>query len=112
MPMETRSVQGCDRGGSKTGTEECAVLSYEKISEILKAIAHPTRMEIIVRLREDGCNVSEIQKNLGLPQSTISQHLRILKNAGVLSSRREGTKVCYNVEMKEIISMIEALGRD
>ncbi|MGD9142192.1 MAG: metalloregulator ArsR/SmtB family transcription factor [bacterium] len=88
------------------------MLSYEKISEILKAIAHPTRMEIIVRLREDGCNVSEIQKNLGLPQSTISQHLRILKNAGVLSSRREGTKVCYNVEMKEIISIIEALGRD
>jgi ArsR family transcriptional regulator len=87
------------------------MLSYERRSQILKAIGHPVRMEIIVRLRADGCNVSEIQKNLGLPQSTISQHLRILKNAGVLSSRREGNKVCYTVEMKEVPEIIRMLGR-
>lgn len=87
------------------------MVSYERRSQILKAIAHPARMEIIVRLKEDGCNVSEIQNNLGLPQSTISQHLRVLKNAGILSSRREGTKVCYTVEMKEVMSIIRALGR-
>ena len=109
MPTQDELVQGYDCDGKKAGTEECAVLSFEQISEILKAIAHPARMEIIVRLKEDGCNVSEIQRNLGLPQSTISQHLRVLKNAGVLSSRREGTKVCYNVEMKEVIRIIEAL---
>jgi len=93
------------------GQGECTVLSYERRSQILKAIAHPARMEIIVRLKEDGCNVSEIQKNLGLPQSTISQHLRVLKSAGVLSSRREGTRVCYNVEMKEVIDIIRSLER-
>lgn len=85
------------------------MLSYEKGSELLKAIAHPVRMEMIVRLKADGCNVSEIQKNLNLPQSTISQHLRILKNAGVLSSRREGTRVCYTVEMKEVLEIIKML---
>ena len=85
------------------------MLSYEKGSELLKAIAHPVRMEMIVRLKADGCNVSEIQKNLGLPQSTISQHLRILKNAGVLSSRREGTRVCYTVERKEVLEIIKML---
>ena len=85
------------------------MLSYEKGSELLKAIAHPVRMEMLVRLKADGCNVSEIQKNLGLPQSTISQHLRILKNAGVLSSRRDGTRVCYTVEKKEVLEIIEML---
>jgi DNA-binding transcriptional ArsR family regulator len=85
------------------------MVGYEKGSELLKALAHPVRMEIIVRLKEDGCNVTEIQKNLGLPQSTISQHLRILKTAGVLSRRREGTRVCYAIEKKEILDIIRML---
>ena len=88
---------------------ESAMVGYEKGSELLKAVAHPVRMEIIVRLKEDGCNVTEIQKNLGLPQSTISQHLRILKSAGVLSSRREGTRVCYAIEKKEVLDIIRML---
>jgi len=87
------------------------MLSYEERSEILRAIAHPARMEIIVRLEADGCNVSKIQKTLGLPQSTISQHLRVLKNAGVVSSQREGTKVCYKIEIKLVREIIEKLGR-
>jgi len=85
------------------------MVGFEKGSELLKAVAHPVRMEIVVRLKADGCNVTEIQKNLGLPQSTISQHLRILKNAGVLSSRREGTKVCYTIEKKEVLDIIRLL---
>ena len=93
------------------GQGEGTVFSYERRSQILKAIAHPARMEIIVRLKEDGCNVSEIQKNLGLPQSTISQHLRVLKNAGILSSRRNGTKVCYALEMKKVRRIVKMLGR-
>lgn len=87
------------------------MLTYERGSELLKAIAHPVRMEIVVRLKADGCNVSEIQKNLGLPQSTISQHLRVLKTAGVLSSRREGTKVCYTIEKQEVLEIIRILRR-
>jgi DNA-binding transcriptional ArsR family regulator len=83
--------------------------AYERGSELLKAIAHPVRIEIIARLKADGCNVSEIQKNLGLPQSTVSQHLKILRNAGVLSSRREGNKVCYTIEKKEVLEIIRIL---
>ena len=85
--------------------------AYERGSELLKAIAHPVRIEIIVGLKADGCNVSEIQRNLGLPQSTISQHLRVLKNAGILSSRREGTKVCYKIEIEEVLQIIRMLER-
>ena len=83
--------------------------NYVETSEILKALSHPARLEIIDRLEENGCNVSKIQKNIGLPQSTISQHLKILKNAGIIKSRREGTKVCYEIVIKEVRSIIRML---
>lgn len=86
------------------------MISYEKCSNILKAIAHPTRLEIIYRInKKDGCNVSRIQENLGLPQSTISQHLKTLKNAGILDSERDGTTVCYKLKNNEIMNIIEVL---
>ncbi|MBN2587643.1 MAG: winged helix-turn-helix transcriptional regulator [Candidatus Fermentibacteraceae bacterium] len=83
--------------------------SFEEQSRILKALAHPHRLEIVMRLKEDGCSVSEIQDNLGLPQSTISHHLLILKNAGVLSSRREGTVVCYSIEIEAVNEILGIL---
>ena len=83
--------------------------SIEEQSRILKAVAHPHRMEIIMRLKGDGCNVSEIQNSMDLPQSTISHHLLILKNAGILSSRREGTTVCYSIEIEGIKRILDIL---
>ncbi|RKZ07470.1 transcriptional regulator [Candidatus Fermentibacteria bacterium] len=68
-------------------------------------------MELVTRLKVDGCNVSEIQGNMGLPQSTISHHLLILKNAGILTSRREGTTVCYSIEIEEIKEILDILAR-
>ena len=70
---------------------------YEKISKLLKALSHPARLRIVEGLLKDECNVSQIQKKLVLPQATISQHLRILKEAGIIKGRRERTKVCYKV---------------
>lgn len=81
--------------------------SIEEQCRILKAIAHPDRIEIILGLREDGCNVTEIQTRLGLPQSTISHHLIMLKNLGILKSRRMGTMVCYCVEMEGVKKILE-----
>ncbi len=70
---------------------------YEKTSEILKALSHPARLQIAAGLLKNECNVSEIQEKLGLPQSTTSRHLRILKDAGIIKGRREGTVICYKV---------------
>ena len=50
---------------------------------------------------------TKIQKELGLPQSTISQHLRILKNADIIKSRREGTKTCYKVIDVRVRKIVE-----
>jgi len=84
-------------------------LSYEQISETLKALAHPARLKIVVGLLKDECNVAQIQKVLGLPQSTISQHLRTLKNAGIIKGRKEGTKTCYRVIDAQVRKILEII---
>jgi len=85
-------------------------LNYEEISETFKALAHPARLKMVVGLIKDECNVTQIRKVLRLPQSTISQHLRTLKNAGIIKGRREGTKTCYrviNMRVKKIVEIIK-----
>ena len=84
---------------------------YEEISEMFKALAHPARLKMVVGLVKDECNVAQIQKTLGLPQSTISQHLRILRNAGIIKGRREGNKTCYrviDVRVRKIVEIIKS----
>jgi len=66
-------------------------------SELLKSISHPKRLEIINLLREQELSVSEIQIMLDLPQANLSQHLMILREAGVVKVRREGKQVFYKI---------------
>ena len=82
---------------------------YEKVSETMKALAHPARLKIVTGLLKDECNVAQIQKVLGLPQSTISQHLRTLKNVGIIKGRREGTKICYRVIDMRVRKIVEII---
>ena len=84
---------------------------YEGFSEVLKSIAHPVRLQIIAGLIENECNVSRMQKILNLPQSTISQHLKVLKNSGVIVGRREKTKVCYRVVDNRVKIIIKIINR-
>jgi len=84
---------------------------YEEIGETFKALAHPARLKMVVGLIKDECNVAQIQKVLRLPQSTISQHLRVLKNAGIIKGRREGTKICYRVIDKRVRKIMELIRR-
>ncbi len=82
---------------------------YEQISEKLKALGHPARLQIIVGIMENECNVSQIQEALGLPQSTISQHLKTLKSSGIIRGRKEGTKICYRVIDTTVRQIMEIL---
>ena len=86
-------------------------VNHEKVSETLKALAHPARLKIVAGLLKDECNVAQIQKALGLPQSTISQHLRILKNADIIKGRREGNKTCYRVIDARVRKIVEIIKR-
>lgn len=85
---------------------------YDKKADKLKALAHPHRLCIIKGLIEGGCNVTKIQECLGLPQSTVSQHLSKLKAAGIIDGERKGLEVCYSVIDDDIINIAKILLKD
>ncbi|MBN2058394.1 MAG: winged helix-turn-helix transcriptional regulator [Candidatus Saganbacteria bacterium] len=71
---------------------------YNKnLAEVFKALGHPVRLTIARGLCQNKCNVNKIVGRLGLPQPTISQHLRILKAAGIITGERKGVEICYRV---------------
>lgn len=85
-------------------------ISFEKDSEILKALGHPVRLKMVFGLiHYNECNVNEIVDELKLPQSTVSQHLSILKNRGIIISRKEGVKTCYKVVNEKVLEIVEVL---
>lgn len=77
--------------------EDIKKTDFSKEADILKTIGHPIRLKIIAGLLQSECCVSNIWGCLDLPQAVISQHLSILRNKGVVSGRRDGNKVIYNV---------------
>ena len=84
-------------------------MQYEKYSKILKALAHPLRLKMVDLLLNDECCVTDVTNVLGVPQSTTSQHLNVLKNSGVVYPKKYGTKTCYVVNdevTKEIIAIL------
>jgi DNA-binding transcriptional ArsR family regulator len=79
-------------------------------AEILKVLGHPIRLKIVAGLCIQECNVKHIWECLGLPQATVSQHLALLKNKGIISGKREGVEVHYSVVDPFARRIIELLG--
>lgn len=84
--------------------------SLEKAAAMLKAIAHPVRITIV------GCleygqkkTVTEIHKQLGIEQSTASHHLGILKDKGVLGSKREGKNTMYFLKHENLKTILNCV---
>ncbi len=68
----------------------------EHLSSLAKALAHPARVKILHLLaRTPGCIGGDIVEAVGLAQSTVSEHLRILKAAGVITGEIDPPRVCY-----------------
>ena len=85
-----------------------ATKSYEftsrenKLAKILKALAHPARIAILTLLaKKQTCMCGDIVEELPLSQSTVSQHLKELKDAGLIKGEIDGVKVCYCIDPKE-----------
>lgn len=80
---------------------------YSEITEKFKALAHPARLMIIANLMERECCVGEVQKCLSLSQPNVSQHLGVLKEAGIIVGRREKNKICYKISDNRIINILK-----
>jgi DNA-binding transcriptional ArsR family regulator len=88
------------------------VRQLENAANMLKAIAHPMRIAILSFL-EDGAKltVSEIHEKLGIEQSTTSHHLGILKDKGVLISKREGKNTYYSLKHDSLKNITDCISR-
>lgn len=70
-----------------------------RLAVMLKAIAHPARIAILQEIiKSNTCICGDLVDELGLAQPTISQHLKELKNAGLIQGTIEGVSVCYCIE--------------
>lgn len=72
-----------------------------QLAIMLKALAHPARIAILQQIiKANACVCGNLVDELGLAQATISQHLKELKNAGLIQGTIEGASVCYCIEPK------------
>ncbi len=69
----------------------------DKASRALKAMAHPIRLKILCTLGDEEISVQDIVEKVGTSQSNISQHLAILRDKGILTSRKDANRVYYRV---------------
>jgi len=83
--------------------------NYDREAEILKVLGHPIRLKIVSGLMSRTCNVKRIWECLGLPQATVSQHLALLKNKGIIEGQREGVEVFYSVVSEKVRKVISAI---
>ena len=75
---------------------------FQMHAEICKTLSNPIRLEILSRLRDGKKSVNEIASLTGVRQATVSQHLAVLRQRGVVSTRREGINVYYDVANPKI----------
>lgn len=80
------------------------------MAEIFNALAHPSRLEILDLLRDGEACVCHIQAMLEQRQAYISQHLNVLRQAGLVASRKEGLRVYYQVSDPRLYEVIDQVG--
>ena len=84
---------------------------YESLANACKALSHPARLAILQTLAHRGtCICGEIVEVMPLSQATVSQHLKILKNADLISGEIKGQKSCYCINTKTMAELREKFG--
>jgi ArsR family transcriptional regulator len=81
----------------------------ERASRSLKAMSHPLRLKILCTLGDGEVSVQEIVEIVGTSQSNISQHLAILKDKGILASRKDANRVYYRVGDNRTLRLIDMM---
>lgn len=83
--------------------------SYAKWADILKTLGHPIRIRIVESLLDAEKCVGTIWANLDLPQSTVSQHLSLLRSKGIVQHERCGSKVKYFLKDRRIVEIMKLI---
>jgi len=80
---------------------------YNRRSQVIKALAHPSRLYIVDRLAEREYCVNELTSLIGSEMSTVSKHLSVLKNAGVVKDEKRGASIYYSLRVPCILNFFK-----
>jgi len=83
----------------------------EMYVRIYKALAHPIRIKIVRMLRDGPQCVCILNENVEFSQSNLSQHLKILKDAGILKTEKDGIRILYSIKDEEVKKLLEITGK-
>ncbi|MCF8303584.1 MAG: metalloregulator ArsR/SmtB family transcription factor [Bacteroidales bacterium] len=88
------------------------IIKLESAASKLRAIAHPMRIAILELLNDNNkMSVTDIYKKLNIEQASASHHLNILKNKGVLVSKRDGKKIHYSLKSNTLNEIVHCINR-
>ena len=83
----------------------------EKISLLLHTLGQPVRIRILLAISDDEACVCHLETMLGLRQAYISQHLMAMRNAGILTTRRDGRFIFYQLKNKQLLDLTKLAGK-
>ena len=83
--------------------------SAERASRLLKALANPTRLMLLCELSQRESCVSELEQQVGIQQPTLSQQLGVLREEGLVTTRREGKQIYYAIASREAMAVMQVL---
>ena len=83
--------------------------TYQTQAQLFKVLMHPTRLAILDELRHGEQCVCHMEAKFGLRQAYISQHLMVLRDAGLVTDRRDGWNIYYQVNKPDIFQVIDAM---
>jgi DNA-binding transcriptional ArsR family regulator len=105
VPVLTLSRPSCSADGRRDGSA-----SLDAVAVVAHGFAHCARVDIVRRLAECGpLVVGEIVAGFGLAQSTVSEHLRVLRDSGIVVSERVGPRVRYRLASTDVLGVLSAL---
>jgi ArsR family transcriptional regulator len=82
---------------------------FEQNAQIFKALSHPIRLRILHLIRERQPCVRAMEEVLGVAQPNVSQHLSLLRNIGIVRAERDGHQVCYRIQNKKVLKILDAM---
>jgi ArsR family transcriptional regulator, arsenate/arsenite/antimonite-responsive transcriptional repressor len=92
-------------------TVTAAATVEQEVAVLAKALGHPTRVRIMrLLLARDACYCGELVDELSLAQATVSQHLRVLRDAGLIVGEIEGLRTCYWASRERLAELHELVG--
>jgi ArsR family transcriptional regulator len=79
--------------------------------DVFKALADPTRLKILECIKNGEKCICEIIPYTGKSQPNVSQHLKVMKHAGIIDERKDGTRIMIKISKKEIFDIIDQISR-